>query len=84
MIGPSSHNTSKMCACSADSLYGASARPAKSFSLIDDGVFAREDLAAVEAMQRGIASGANHSLLFGRLEYPALWFHEAIDRCLSG
>ena len=50
----------------------------KSFALIDEGVFAREDLAIVEAMQRGIESGANESLLFGELEYGSLWFHEAL------
>jgi phenylpropionate dioxygenase-like ring-hydroxylating dioxygenase large terminal subunit len=56
---------------------------AKSFALIDRGVFLAEDLAAVEAMQRGIESGANESLLFGELEHAAHWFHESLDRDLD-
>jgi phenylpropionate dioxygenase-like ring-hydroxylating dioxygenase large terminal subunit len=47
---------------------------AKSFELIDRGVFA-EDLFAVEAMQRGLETGANETQLFGELESPSLWFH---------
>jgi phenylpropionate dioxygenase-like ring-hydroxylating dioxygenase large terminal subunit len=58
---------------------------ARSFALIDEGVFAREDIAAVEAMQRGVESGANRTLLFGELEYAALWFHERLDEaCRTG
>jgi phenylpropionate dioxygenase-like ring-hydroxylating dioxygenase large terminal subunit len=52
----------------------------RSFELIDGGVFAREDLAAVEAMQRGLASGTNATQLFGAHENPALWFHAAVAR----
>jgi phenylpropionate dioxygenase-like ring-hydroxylating dioxygenase large terminal subunit len=55
----------------------------KSFALIDEGVFAREDLAIVEAMQRGIESGANETMLFGELEHVALWFHESLDDALG-
>jgi phenylpropionate dioxygenase-like ring-hydroxylating dioxygenase large terminal subunit len=51
----------------------------KSFELIDGGVFASEDLAAVEAMQRGLATGANRSQLFGEQESPCLWFHRALQ-----
>jgi Rieske 2Fe-2S family protein len=56
----------------------------RSFALIDEGVFAREDLAIVLAMQRGIESGANPTLLFGELEHFALWFHESVDEMLEG
>jgi glycine betaine catabolism A len=56
---------------------------AKSFALIDEGVFLREDLAVVEAMQRGIAAGADQALLFGELEHPALWFHESLARAMA-
>ncbi len=56
---------------------------AKSFALIDEGVFLREDLAAVEAMQSGIESGANPTLLFGDMEYASLWFHESIERAIG-
>jgi Rieske 2Fe-2S family protein len=54
----------------------------KSFALIDEGVFGREDLPIVEAGQRGIASGANETLLFGELERAALWFHANVDQAL--
>lgn len=50
----------------------------KSFTLIDEGVFAREDLAIVEAMQRGMQTGANDNVLFGELEHGSLWFHETL------
>jgi Rieske 2Fe-2S family protein len=53
---------------------------AKSFALVDGGVFHAEDLAIVEAMQRGIETGANDSLLIGDLEHAVLWFHESVDR----
>jgi phenylpropionate dioxygenase-like ring-hydroxylating dioxygenase large terminal subunit len=56
----------------------ALAHYARNFELIDEGVFAREDLAIVEAMQRGIAAGADETLLFGELEEGALWFHERL------
>jgi phenylpropionate dioxygenase-like ring-hydroxylating dioxygenase large terminal subunit len=52
---------------------------AKSFRLIDEGVLAAEDLVVVEAMQRGMRAGADSALLFGGLEHPALWLHEAIN-----
>jgi hypothetical protein len=52
----------------------------KSFDLIDGGVFASEDLAMVEAMQRGLASGANPTQLFGDQEFPCLWFHRALAK----
>jgi glycine betaine catabolism A len=54
-----------------------------SFALIDEGVFAREDLAVVEAIQRGLATGANEDVLYGDLEHASLWFHQAIDDVLS-
>jgi phenylpropionate dioxygenase-like ring-hydroxylating dioxygenase large terminal subunit len=51
----------------------------KSFALIDDAVFGREDLGVVEAIQRGLATGANESVLFGDLERASLWFHRTLD-----
>jgi len=56
---------------------------AKSFALIDEGVFFAEDLATVESMQRGLESGANETLLFGALEHAALWFHESLARRIA-
>ena len=55
----------------------------KSFALVDEGVFAAEDLAIVEAMQRGLESGANDTALVGDLEHAILWFHESVDRRLG-
>ena len=55
----------------------------KSFELIDAGVFEKEDLFTVEAMQAGLESGANPSLLFGAHEFPALWFHQSLAEFLA-
>jgi phenylpropionate dioxygenase-like ring-hydroxylating dioxygenase large terminal subunit len=54
----------------------------KSFDLVHGGVFVREDLAIVEAMQKGILAGADDTLLFGDLEKAAAWFHAAVDAAL--
>jgi phenylpropionate dioxygenase-like ring-hydroxylating dioxygenase large terminal subunit len=61
----------------------AIARLDKSFALIHDGVFVREDLGIVEAMQRGIETGANEAQLFGDLESAAMWFHESLNDALA-
>jgi phenylpropionate dioxygenase-like ring-hydroxylating dioxygenase large terminal subunit len=58
-------------------------RWAKSFALIDGQVFQLEDLAVVEAIQRGLAANANETLLFGELEAAALWFHDHVERELA-
>jgi phenylpropionate dioxygenase-like ring-hydroxylating dioxygenase large terminal subunit len=55
----------------------------RSFALIDGGVFGREDLGAVEAMQRGLESGADATVLIGRHEHAILWFHEAVAAALA-
>jgi len=55
----------------------------KSFGLIDEGVFQREDLFAVEAMQRGLETGADRTVLFGRHEHAALGFHARVTRALE-
>jgi phenylpropionate dioxygenase-like ring-hydroxylating dioxygenase large terminal subunit len=55
---------------------------AKSFTLIDEGVFLREDLFAVEAMQRGLQTRADPTVLFGKHEHAAIWFHTAIEDAL--
>lgn len=51
----------------------------KSFALIDEGVFASEDLAVVESIQRGMQSSTDELMLFGELEFAAKWFHDAVD-----
>lgn len=55
----------------------------RSFKLIDEGVFAAEDLFVAEGAQQGLASGANESLLFGGLEEAAFRFHQRIERELA-
>ena len=50
----------------------------RSFTLIDEGVFAAEDIFAAVGTQRGLASGANEHLLLGSLEEAALRFHQRI------
>jgi phenylpropionate dioxygenase-like ring-hydroxylating dioxygenase large terminal subunit len=54
----------------------------KSFELVHEGVFVSEDLAIVEAMQKGLEAGADDALLFGDLEKGAVWFHAAVDAAL--
>ncbi len=55
----------------------------RSWQLIEEGVFQREDLWVCEQAQRSIDAGAIDELLFGALEEPARWFHEAIERTLA-
>jgi glycine betaine catabolism A len=54
----------------------------KSFELIDGGVFAREDLRIVEAMQRGMATSGDPTVVFGRHEHASLWFHRHVSALL--
>jgi phenylpropionate dioxygenase-like ring-hydroxylating dioxygenase large terminal subunit len=55
----------------------------RSFELIDDGVFNTEDLVVCEQIQRGLTSGANQSLIVGRLEHNLHRFHASVDAALS-
>ena len=50
----------------------------RSFRHIDGTVFGVEDLGVVAEAQAGIDTGANDVLTFGRLESPAVWFHEEL------
>jgi phenylpropionate dioxygenase-like ring-hydroxylating dioxygenase large terminal subunit len=50
----------------------------RSWSLIEEGVFQREDLWICEQAQRSIMAGTTDELLFGSLEHPARWFHDAM------
>ena len=50
----------------------------RSWSLIEEGVFQREDLWICEQAQRSIMAGTTDELLFGALEHPARWFHDAV------
>jgi phenylpropionate dioxygenase-like ring-hydroxylating dioxygenase large terminal subunit len=55
----------------------------KSWALIEEGVFQREDLWVCEQIQRGINSEGTDHLVFGSLEFPVRWFHDAIDAGLA-
>ncbi|GAB3285766.1 aromatic ring-hydroxylating oxygenase subunit alpha [Parahaliea aestuarii] len=54
----------------------------RSFELIDRGVFEAEDIFVSVGAQKGFASGANDSLLFGALEEPAVQFHRFVEEAL--
>jgi hypothetical protein len=54
----------------------------KTWRLIHESVFEREDMVAAEWIQSGLASGANESFACGRFEFPIRWFHDAIERAL--
>jgi hypothetical protein len=56
----------------------------KSWGLIHESVFEREDMAAAEWIQGGLDSGANEVFVCGRHEYPIALFHEAIARAIAG
>jgi phenylpropionate dioxygenase-like ring-hydroxylating dioxygenase large terminal subunit len=56
----------------------------RSFELIDEGVFAAEDIFVSVGAQRGMRSGANEALLFGGLEEAAIRFHQTLGRSLKG
>jgi len=56
----------------------------RSWALIEDAVFQREDLWVCEQVQRGITSGGTDELLFGALETPIAWFHGSIEDRLGG
>jgi phenylpropionate dioxygenase-like ring-hydroxylating dioxygenase large terminal subunit len=55
---------------------------ARSFELIEERVFQKEDLAIAEEMQEGIASRSLSHVTFGALEEAAGWFHDAVDAAL--
>jgi Rieske 2Fe-2S family protein len=60
----------------------AAAHWQRSFELIDAGVFDKEDLVVCESIQRGLASGANDSMIVGRLEQNLQRFHSTVDAAL--
>jgi hypothetical protein len=51
----------------------------KSWALIEDAVFQREDLRMCEQIQRGLTAGTTDELLFGELEAAVRWFHATLD-----
>jgi phenylpropionate dioxygenase-like ring-hydroxylating dioxygenase large terminal subunit len=55
----------------------------KTFRLIEEGVFQKEDIACAIGIQRGMKSGANRALTAGRAEQGIGWFHADIARRLG-
>ena len=55
----------------------------KTFRLIEEGVFQKEDIACAIGIQKGFASGANHALRAGRAEQGVGWFHSEIAQRLA-
>jgi phenylpropionate dioxygenase-like ring-hydroxylating dioxygenase large terminal subunit len=55
----------------------------RSWALIEDTVFQREDLWVCEQIQRGLAAGTTDALLFGELESAVRDLHAAIDAALG-
>jgi len=55
---------------------------ARSFELIDTGVFNREDLVVCEQSAR-LSSGANERLILGRLEQNLRRFHGSVEGALQ-
>ena len=55
----------------------------KTFRLIEEGVFQKEDIACAIGIQRGLASGANRHLTAGRAEQALGWFHGDVAKSLA-
>ena len=54
----------------------------KTFRLIEEGVFQKEDIACAIGIQRGMKSGANRHLTAGRAEQGVGWFHGDVAAAL--
>ncbi|MBC5764277.1 aromatic ring-hydroxylating oxygenase subunit alpha [Ramlibacter albus] len=50
----------------------------KTFSLIEQGVFQKEDIHCAVNIQKGLRTGANAHLTVGRMEQAVAWFHDAV------
>ena len=62
---------------------GEAAHWDKSWTLIEETVFQREDLWVCEQIQRGLAAGTTEELVFGELESAVRGFHAEIGRALG-
>ena len=50
----------------------------KTFRLIEQGVFQKEDIHCAVAIQQGLKTGANRYLTAGRVEQALSWFHDSV------
>ena len=55
----------------------------KTFRLIEQGVFQKEDIACAVGIQRGMKSGANRFVTAGRAEQGIGWFHADVARAIG-
>ena len=55
----------------------------RNFAMIDEGVFGAEDLVVSEQIQKGLRSGVNETLVFGRFEQHLRRFHENVASLLD-
>ena len=56
---------------------------AKTFRLIEEGVFQKEDIACAIGIQRGMKSGANRYVTAGRAEQGIGWFHADVAAAIG-
>lgn len=56
----------------------------KTFALIEETVFQKEDIATAVAIQRGLAAGASAAMQLGRLEHELLRFHRNVEAGTAG
>jgi phenylpropionate dioxygenase-like ring-hydroxylating dioxygenase large terminal subunit len=52
----------------------------KTFRLIEQGVFQKEDIHCAVNIQKGLKTGANQHITVGRIEQALAWFHEDVRR----
>lgn len=55
----------------------------KTFRLLEQTVFEKEDVATAVAIQMGLAAGANTHMTFGRVERNVAWFHDEVARAVK-
>ena len=55
----------------------------KTFRLIEQGVFQKEDIRCAIGIQQGLQSGANRQLTAGRIEQALAWFHDSVASAIG-
>ena len=55
----------------------------KTFQLIEQGVFQKEDIHCAIGIQRGLKTDANTHITVGRAEVALTWFHEQVRRATA-